>query len=301
MNGEKIIAMHKSTRNFNLRSGNRSRKVVTEFTTGDHFDQVIEHELVESSIPARNQRYWNPGYGYPHIRLSANDRKAIEDAFPPNDEQIYVYYIDVVEYTQDGQELFHRVPTEFIPPNRDYVQYFEQLKDKYINNETKYLSTGGVPPIDFKLLYGTPDDLVTFPEFNRIPFKPGSLCLFQLYRAIADKSKVLDLGRMGNFDRNKVDFSIYPRVQSTSNRIIYQFYFGVSQYKSLTDKLNDMDIKMGLSQNSIVNCTREIFLPEKEISEIVDKASNRRNCAYQMIFIGDFQAIRKDLMPKILS
>lgn len=145
-------------------------KVVTEFTTGDHFDQVIEHELVESSIPARNQRYWNPGYGYPHIRLSANDRKAIEDAFPPNDEQIYVYYIDVVEYTQDGQELFHRVPTEFIPPNRDYVQYFEQLKDKYINNETKYLSTGGVPPIDFKLLYGTPDDLVTFPEFNRIPF-----------------------------------------------------------------------------------------------------------------------------------
>jgi hypothetical protein len=246
-------------------------KVVTEFTTGDHFDQVIEHELVESSIPARNQRYWYPGYGYPHIRLSANDRKAIEDAFPPNDEQIYVYYIDVVEYTQDGQEIFHRVPTEFIPPNRDYVQYFEQLKDKYINNETKYLSTGGVPPIDFKLLYGPPDDLVTFPEFNRIPFKPGSLCLFQLYRAIADISKVLDLGRMGNFDRNKVDFSIYPRVQSTSNRIIYQFYFGVSQYKSLTDKLNDMDIKMGLSQNSIVNCTREIFLPEKEISEIVDE------------------------------
>ena len=246
-------------------------KVVTEFTTGDHFDQVIDHELVESSIPARNQRYWNPGYGYPHIRLSANDRKAIEDAFPPNDEQIFVYYVDVVEYTQDGQELFHRVPTEFIPPNRDYVQYFEQLKDKYINNTTKYLSTGGVPPIDFKLLYGPPDDLVTFPEFNKIPFKPGSLCLFQLYRAIADKSKVLDLGRMGNFDRNKVDFSIYPRVQSPSNRLIYQFYFGVSQYKSLIDKLNDMEIKMGLSKNSIVNCSREIFLPENEISEIVDE------------------------------
>lgn len=210
-------------------------KMVTEFTTGE-FDDEVNHDLVISCMPGRGQRYWRSGYGYPGIVFNNNESE-LRKIFP-NDREYY-YYVEVVEYTSDGIQKYHRVPVSQVPFGSDKESFYPY-------------------ELDQPLYPGWPNNYyVTFREFSKLEIGKGSLCLLKLVRAI-DKNVRID-----EYDPH--------HVESDSIRYIYEYHFGTSTYGTMTEKLRDVKHNWNPETKSIMQSAREIHVKEEIISEYVDK------------------------------
>ncbi len=239
-----------------------------EFSTGE-FDDIMDHNMVISSIPGNGQRYWHKSYAYPHILL-INDEEAIYKIFPK--DRFYIYYVDITEYKPDGVEIDHRVKVLRVPETDIYKRYWDnyiEFTDRNVEvyeNENYRLHERNI--IEMNNTSGFPEyRIISFPELDKINLSPGSLCHFRLVRAIP------------NVNPEKVylptvpltyDINTFTNEHTDSTRIIYEFYFGVSKYNSLKEKFKDAQVGMLISPNDLSACKRNIGLSKEMLAEYIE-------------------------------
>lgn len=240
-----------------------------EFSTGE-FDDILDHNMVISSVPGIGQRYWHKGYAYPHILL-IDDEAAIYKIFPK--DRFYTYYVDIVEYKPDGEEIDHRVGVHRVPLTDIYNGYWSNFmlnseRNVERNGDENYkLFEQKLRDLSSKDRNGIPNyRIISFPDLDKINLSPGSLCHFKLVRAIPNlKPEQISISTPRNVNINE-----FTNEHTDSTRIIYEFYFGVSKYASLKDKLKDAKTNMLISPNDISVCKRDIGFSKELVSECIE-------------------------------
>lgn len=233
----------------------------SEFTTAEA-DAVITHDMLEYAIPGHHQRYWNNKYAIPCLKFKANvSNEKIGKIFP--NDQLYLYFAIIKEYKTDGSIVIHKIPIENIPTSDNQQDRFETgVVDEHnsSSNQRERYQTAfygnyfhlwkGNWLKDLGSEVGTvarEQGYLSYLNLNKLPLSKGSLCNMVVYRAIPKDKSPSDLNAL---------LAQYSEEESKYQIPIYHNSFGVSQYASLKDKMNDISVSFGATDLSITESKR---------------------------------------------
>jgi hypothetical protein len=205
-----------------------------KFRTGA-FPETIVKEMLDYQTPGFRQRYWHKGYGKPMLKISDRvEIKDLADNLFPTDKD-YTYLGRIYEY-EDGKETnSYEIRITKVPGQEDLTIYKRKYKPvgdskfkiPYLEEETKAVRT------------------VEFPTLETLPFKKNTLYKLELIRGVEEtvskdsESKLYnDVGLEVTTETKSATFTTLQDV-----KVLYEYYFGTSQYENLAEKLKDTEIK----------------------------------------------------------
>ncbi|HRN34676.1 MAG TPA: hypothetical protein PLQ53_10825 [Saprospiraceae bacterium] len=204
------------------------------FTTGKR-PSTITAGMIEYSAPGDGQRYWHKGYADTEIKFKL---KALDDA-----KALFPEICESCGLMPGTQE----------PIRYKYVAQVWEIIDQRKRNEAFYFNITGYPgkgenakivtpaskSIDGKydITYleerSVPVSKVSFPDIKNFAFKKSEVYELEIVRKLDIK---LPPESDKNYDKlNKMREENYLKLKS--------YYFGISEYESLQDKLADLEVQ----------------------------------------------------------
>lgn len=194
---------------------------------------IITTGMIEYSAPGNRQRYWHKGYADTEIKFKL---KALDDAkslFPEicsdcgdnpgtKDPVKFNFYAKLQEFDDSGKEVMEKIfPITNYPGKGENARIYDQ-KSKSIDG--KY----SISYLEEKIV---PVSVASFPELKNFELKKGKIYRLSIIRE--PNIKILTMG-MNTPRIRKI------RTDNTSTLLTY--YFGVSEYNSLSEKLSQVNI-----------------------------------------------------------
>lgn len=240
---------------------------MTEFTTAEA-DAVITQDLLECAMPGHRQRYWNKEYGIPCLVFKKNlSKEKIQKIFP--NDRLYLYFAIIKEHKIDGSVTIHKIPVENYPTydneqNRfqtgviDEYNAHSDERDRYQNaffgNYFKLWEGDWVKDLSSEESDVTRNQgYLSFIKLNKLPFTKGSLCNIVIYRAVPKDKNPKDLSALLDQYNDETTRDQIP---------IYHNSFGVSMFPNLKEKMKNITVSFGASNNSVTTSNR--FLGNKD-------------------------------------
>lgn len=232
-----------------------------KFTTGAR-PTVIFDGMIEYSAPGNRQRYWHKGYADTEIKFKL---KALSDAvslFPEECKDCgtdpvskkpikYKYVARLQEFDASGNK-----GKTYDYPIANYPGKGENAK--IYTPESK--SIDGKYSINYMAEKSVPVSKVSFPDLKNADLKKGVI-----YELIIVRELALTLPNADDANYKRV-----KKMMDDNSSVLKSFYFGTSQYNSLSEKLGNLEVKHISSQLKLRDFSHPNDIFDSERASVVN-------------------------------